>query len=59
LKVFKKRRLFRQSGRSPEKIIQNVPFSLLVEAKVTWAFVDSQGLPTRIPKEWVVPGLRP
>jgi acyl-CoA thioester hydrolase len=32
---------------------------LIVEAKVTWAFVDSQGVPTRIPKEWDMPGLRP
>ena len=33
---------------------------LLIEAKVTWAFVDStSGMPVRIPKEWDVPGLRP
>jgi acyl-CoA thioester hydrolase len=32
---------------------------LIAEAKVTWAFVDSQGRPTRIPKEWDVPGLKP
>lgn len=32
---------------------------LLIEAKVTWAFVNAQGLPTRIPKEWDVPGLKP
>jgi acyl-CoA thioester hydrolase len=32
---------------------------IIVEAKVTWAFVDSKGLPTRIPKEWDMPGLRP
>ena len=32
---------------------------LLVEAKVTWAFVDSNGMPVRIPKEWDVPGLKP
>lgn len=32
---------------------------LLVEAKVTWAFVDSRGMPTKIPKEWDVPGLSP
>ena len=32
---------------------------LLVEAKVTWAFVDAKtGLPVRIPKEWDVPGLK-
>jgi acyl-CoA thioester hydrolase len=32
---------------------------IIVEAKVTWAFVDSKGIPTRIPKEWDMPGLRP
>jgi acyl-CoA thioester hydrolase len=32
---------------------------LLIEAKVTWAFVDSRGLPARLPKEWDVPGLKP
>jgi acyl-CoA thioester hydrolase len=32
---------------------------LLVEAKVTWAFVDSRGMPVKIPKEWDVPGLKP
>ena len=32
---------------------------LLVEAKVTWAFVDSRGAPVRIPKEWDLPGLAP
>jgi acyl-CoA thioester hydrolase len=32
---------------------------LLAEAKVTWAFVDSRGLPVKIPKEWDVPGLKP
>ena len=32
---------------------------LLVEAKVTWAFVDSKGMPTKIPSQWDVPGLRP
>jgi acyl-CoA thioester hydrolase len=32
---------------------------LLIEAKVTWAFVDSKGMPTKIPPEWDVPGLRP
>jgi acyl-CoA thioester hydrolase len=31
---------------------------LLIEAKVTWAFVDSKGLPTKIPPEWDVPGLK-
>ena len=32
---------------------------LIVEAKVTWAFVDSNGIPTRIPKQWDMPGLYP
>jgi acyl-CoA thioester hydrolase len=32
---------------------------LLVEAKVTWAFVDSRGLPRKIPPEFDLPGLRP
>lgn len=32
---------------------------LLVEAKVTWASVDSRGMPVRLPPEWDVPGLRP
>jgi acyl-CoA thioester hydrolase len=31
----------------------------IVEAKVTWAFVDSKGIPTKIPKEWDLPGLKP
>ena len=32
---------------------------ILAEAKVTWAFVDSKGMPVRIPEEWDVPGLKP
>lgn len=32
---------------------------LIVEAKVTWAFVDSAGMPCRVPKEWDLPGLKP
>ena len=32
---------------------------LLVRAKVTWAFVDSKGIPTKIPPEWDKPGLKP
>ena len=32
---------------------------LLVEAKVTWAFVDSKGIPVKIPAEWDLPGLQP
>jgi acyl-CoA thioester hydrolase len=33
--------------------------AILAEAKVTWAFVDSQGIPTKIPPPWDVPGLKP
>ena len=32
---------------------------LLIEAKVTWAFVDSNGMPVKIPAEWDLPGLKP
>ncbi len=32
---------------------------LIAEAKVTWAFVDKNGMPVRIPKELDVPGLSP
>ena len=32
---------------------------LLAEAKVTWAFVDSKGMPVKIPPQWDVPGLKP
>jgi acyl-CoA thioester hydrolase len=33
---------------------------LLVEAKVTWAFVETKtGMPIKIPKEWNGPGLSP
>jgi len=32
---------------------------LLIEANVTWAFVDSRGVPVKIPPEWDLPGLRP
>jgi len=32
---------------------------LLVDAKVTWAFVDSKGMPTKLPPEWDKPGLKP
>ncbi|MDR1838763.1 MAG: acyl-CoA thioesterase [Treponema sp.] len=32
---------------------------LLIEAKVTWAFVDSKGQPVRLPPEFDVPGLCP
>ncbi|MDR1868581.1 MAG: acyl-CoA thioesterase [Treponema sp.] len=32
---------------------------MLIEAKVTWAFVDSKGTPAKVPPQWDVPGLRP
>jgi acyl-CoA thioester hydrolase len=32
---------------------------LLTTARVTWAMVDSRGVPTKLPREWDVPGLRP
>jgi len=32
---------------------------LLVEAKVTWAFVDSKGQPAKVPPEFDMPGLQP
>ncbi|MDR2742796.1 MAG: acyl-CoA thioesterase [Treponema sp.] len=32
---------------------------VIVEAKVTWASVDSRGMPVKLPKEWDLPGLRP
>ncbi|MDR2619016.1 MAG: acyl-CoA thioesterase [Treponema sp.] len=32
---------------------------IIVEARVTWAFVDSKGVPAKLPPEWDLPGLRP
>lgn len=32
---------------------------LITEAKVTWAFVDSRGVPAKIPPEFDLPGLKP
>jgi len=32
---------------------------VIVTAKVTWAFVDSAGQPTRVPVKWDVSGLNP
>jgi acyl-CoA thioester hydrolase len=32
---------------------------LIARAKVTWAFVDSRGQPTKIPPQWDVSGLMP
>jgi acyl-CoA thioester hydrolase len=32
---------------------------VIVGAKVTWASVDSKGMPVKLPKDWDLPGLRP
>ena len=32
---------------------------LIINAKVTWAFVDSKGQPVKIPPQWDLPGLLP
>jgi len=32
---------------------------LIILAKVTWVFVDSKGMPAKIPAEWDLPGLMP
>lgn len=32
---------------------------LICQARVHWAFVDSQGRPTKIPPQWDLPGLKP
>ena len=32
---------------------------LLIDAKVTWAFVDSKGVPVKIPPQWDMPGFKP
>ena len=32
---------------------------LMIEAKVTWVFVNSKGIPVKIPEEFDVPGLKP
>ena len=46
------------SGTLAQKICRGD--DLLVEAKVTWAFVDAKtGMPVKIPNEWNVPGLSP
>jgi len=31
----------------------------IAEARVTWAFVDSRGVPTALPPEFDLPGLKP
>jgi acyl-CoA thioester hydrolase len=45
------------SGVIAQKILRGE--DVIVEAKVTWAFVDSKGVPAKLPPEWDVPGLRP
>jgi acyl-CoA thioester hydrolase len=32
---------------------------IIALAKVTWAFVDSRGMPAKIPPAWDRPGLKP
>ena len=32
---------------------------LIIDAKVTWAFVNSKGIPVKIPAEFDVPGFNP
>jgi acyl-CoA thioester hydrolase len=32
---------------------------LIAQAKVTWALVDSRGVPSTLPPEWDKPGLKP
>jgi acyl-CoA thioester hydrolase len=32
---------------------------VIAEAKVTWASVDSRGMPAKLPPQWDLPGLRP
>jgi len=32
---------------------------LIVAAKVTWAFVDTNGIPAKLPPQWDMPGLKP
>jgi len=32
---------------------------LIIDAKVTWVFVDSKGMPAKIPAEYDLPGLKP
>ena len=32
---------------------------LIIDAKVTWAFVNSKGTPVKIPPEFDMPGLKP
>jgi acyl-CoA thioester hydrolase len=45
------------SGIIAQKILRGS--DIIVEAKVTWAFVDSRGVPVKIPPQWDLPGLKP
>jgi acyl-CoA thioester hydrolase len=45
------------SGVLAQKLFRGA--DVIAEAKVTWAFVDSSGMPCRIPAEWDLPGLKP
>jgi acyl-CoA thioester hydrolase len=45
------------SGVIAQKILRGE--DIIVEAKVTWAFVDSKGVPARVPSEWDLPGFQP
>jgi acyl-CoA thioester hydrolase len=45
------------SGVMQQKILRGQ--DLIAEAKVTWAFVNAEGLPTKLPAQWDVPGLHP
>ncbi|AEF83127.1 acyl-CoA thioesterase [Leadbettera azotonutricia] len=45
------------SGIIAQKILRGE--DVIAEAKVTWAFVDSKGVPTKIPPEWNMPGFLP
>ena len=45
------------SGVIAQRIVRGT--DIIVEAKVTWAFVDSKGIPTKLPREWDLPGVGP
>jgi acyl-CoA thioester hydrolase len=47
------------SGVIAQEITRPADGALIAGAKVTWAFVDSRGAPTKIPPEWDKPGLKP
>lgn len=45
------------SGTMAQKILRGD--ELIAEARVSWAFVNDKGIPTRIPPQWDLPGLKP